>query len=291
MRRRVAALALLLGGLAGLAAPSAAQKATLGGQFRYWAFNNHNDLRDVLGYWAKGPLHVQLEYWDFVRGQDVFRPEIGLHLRDRRRSVTTLQWRHERRRQDRFTLGTDQVLNDRWVARAEVSPIVTPDSTEWVVSGGLDFYWASYSFAQVTVIRDPRGDGLWVVPLRVRLQEHRANPVCAACHATMDPIGFALENFDAVGASRLYDSAGERAHARLGGRHEGPMAEARRRAQQPLRFHRSRQHDLHDRVRARPAAAGVSAAVELRVPGSRARNGSSAPPPPRVRSTVTVAPW
>ena len=169
MRRRVAALALLLGGLAGLAAPSAAQTATLGGQFRYWAFNNHNDLRDVLGYWAKGPLHVQLEYWDFVRGQDVFRPEIGLHLRDRRRSVTTLQWRHERRRQDRFTLGTDQVLNDRWVARAEVSPIVTPDSTEWVVSGGLDFYWASYSFAQVTVIRDPRGDGLWVVPLRVRL--------------------------------------------------------------------------------------------------------------------------
>jgi len=47
------------------------------------------------------------------------------------------------------------------------------------------------------------------VPLRVRLQEHRANPTCAACHATMDPIGFALENLDAVGASRIYDS-GER---------------------------------------------------------------------------------
>jgi Protein of unknown function (DUF1592)/Protein of unknown function (DUF1588)/Protein of unknown function (DUF1587)/Protein of unknown function (DUF1585)/Protein of unknown function (DUF1595)/Planctomycete cytochrome C len=44
------------------------------------------------------------------------------------------------------------------------------------------------------------------LPLRARLQEHRANPTCAACHATMDPIGFALENFDAVGASRLYDS-------------------------------------------------------------------------------------
>jgi len=47
------------------------------------------------------------------------------------------------------------------------------------------------------------------VSLRARLQEHRANPTCAACHATMDPIGFALENFDAVGASREFDS-GER---------------------------------------------------------------------------------
>ena len=47
------------------------------------------------------------------------------------------------------------------------------------------------------------------LPLRARLQEHRANPTCAACHATMDPIGFALETFDAVGASRMYDS-GER---------------------------------------------------------------------------------
>ena len=38
------------------------------------------------------------------------------------------------------------------------------------------------------------------LPLRERLEEHRANPTCAGCHATMDPIGFALENFDAVGA-------------------------------------------------------------------------------------------
>jgi hypothetical protein len=44
------------------------------------------------------------------------------------------------------------------------------------------------------------------LPLRARLQEHRANPTCAACHATMDPIGFALENFDAVGAARVLDS-------------------------------------------------------------------------------------
>ena len=38
--------------------------------------------------------------------------------------------------------------------------------------------------------------------MRERLAAHRANPVCASCHATMDPIGFGLENFDAVGAWR-----------------------------------------------------------------------------------------
>ena len=38
--------------------------------------------------------------------------------------------------------------------------------------------------------------------MRERLEKHRANPVCASCHRIMDPIGFAMENFDAVGAWR-----------------------------------------------------------------------------------------
>jgi Protein of unknown function (DUF1592)/Protein of unknown function (DUF1588)/Protein of unknown function (DUF1585)/Protein of unknown function (DUF1587)/Protein of unknown function (DUF1595)/Planctomycete cytochrome C len=38
--------------------------------------------------------------------------------------------------------------------------------------------------------------------MREQMAEHRANPVCAACHKTLDPIGFALENFNAVGAWR-----------------------------------------------------------------------------------------
>jgi mono/diheme cytochrome c family protein len=38
--------------------------------------------------------------------------------------------------------------------------------------------------------------------LRARMEEHRANPICASCHKVMDPIGFSLENFDAVGAWR-----------------------------------------------------------------------------------------
>ena len=42
--------------------------------------------------------------------------------------------------------------------------------------------------------------------LRERMEEHRSNPACASCHRVMDPIGFALENFDAVGAWRTRDS-------------------------------------------------------------------------------------
>ncbi|MEZ6131441.1 MAG: DUF1592 domain-containing protein [Planctomycetaceae bacterium] len=38
--------------------------------------------------------------------------------------------------------------------------------------------------------------------VRDRLAEHRANPACASCHNLMDPVGFALENFDAVGRWR-----------------------------------------------------------------------------------------
>ena len=41
--------------------------------------------------------------------------------------------------------------------------------------------------------------------LRQRMEQHRKNPACAACHNVMDPLGFALENFDAVGAWRMRD--------------------------------------------------------------------------------------
>ena len=41
--------------------------------------------------------------------------------------------------------------------------------------------------------------------LRERMEQHRSNPVCASCHATMDPLGFALENFDAIGRWRTDD--------------------------------------------------------------------------------------
>ena len=50
------------------------------------------------------------------------------------------------------------------------------------------------------------------VPLamRDRMEQHRANPVCASCHKIMDPIGFALENFDEVGSWRTTNEGGVR---------------------------------------------------------------------------------
>ena len=41
--------------------------------------------------------------------------------------------------------------------------------------------------------------------LRQRMEQHRANPACASCHARMDPLGFGFENFDAIGAWRDKD--------------------------------------------------------------------------------------
>jgi mono/diheme cytochrome c family protein len=40
------------------------------------------------------------------------------------------------------------------------------------------------------------------IPMRDRMEEHRANPSCASCHMKIDPLGFALEGFDAVGKFR-----------------------------------------------------------------------------------------
>jgi len=43
------------------------------------------------------------------------------------------------------------------------------------------------------------------LPMRARLAEHRANAACASCHNAMDPVGFALENYDAVGRWRTME--------------------------------------------------------------------------------------
>jgi hypothetical protein len=43
--------------------------------------------------------------------------------------------------------------------------------------------------------------------IRERMERHRADAVCASCHAQMDPLGFALENFDAIGRWRMVGEA------------------------------------------------------------------------------------
>jgi hypothetical protein len=60
--------------------------------------------------------------------------------------------------------------------------------------------------ANVPGLRDRNDDGK-VLNMRERMEQHRANPVCASCHKVMDPLGFALENFDAIGKWRTSDSS------------------------------------------------------------------------------------
>src|SRR5262249_15286532 len=56
---------------------------------------------------------------------------------------------------------------------------------------------------EVNLEKDPKE--VKVTSLRQRMEAHRTNPVCASCHKIMDPIGFALENFDLVGTWRERD--------------------------------------------------------------------------------------
>jgi hypothetical protein len=44
---------------------------------------------------------------------------------------------------------------------------------------------------------------------REQVERHRSNAVCASCHSRMDPLGFALENFDVIGKWRTRDEGGE----------------------------------------------------------------------------------
>ena len=53
------------------------------------------------------------------------------------------------------------------------------------------------------VERDQNGKAF---SMREALEQHRANPVCATCHSQMDPLGFALENFDGTGSWRTIDA-------------------------------------------------------------------------------------
>ena len=54
----------------------------------------------------------------------------------------------------------------------------------------------------IPALAETTDDGA-ALSMRAAMERHRANPACASCHAQMDPLGFALENFDAVGRWRM----------------------------------------------------------------------------------------
>ena len=59
-----------------------------------------------------------------------------------------------------------------------------------------------------TTLEEPKG-GTLPPTIRERLAQHRTNAVCSTCHSAIDPLGFALENFDAIGGWRTTDESGK----------------------------------------------------------------------------------
>ncbi|MEP7304876.1 MAG: DUF1592 domain-containing protein [Acidobacteriota bacterium] len=75
--------------------------------------------------------------------------------------------------------------------------------------------------------------------MREQMEEHRASPACASCHKLMDPFGFALENFDGVGAWRTSDARSPidpAAQLADGTRVDGPVALRQALLRQPDAF-------------------------------------------------------
>ena len=62
--------------------------------------------------------------------------------------------------------------------------------------------------ADVPALKEIGEEGVAPSSVRERLELHRQNPACATCHAQMDPLGFALENFDAIGRWRTTGEGG-----------------------------------------------------------------------------------
>ena len=60
----------------------------------------------------------------------------------------------------------------------------------------------------IPALAETTDDGA-ALSMRAAMERHRANPACASCHAQMDPLGFALENFDAVGRWRTRSESNE----------------------------------------------------------------------------------
>jgi len=59
-----------------------------------------------------------------------------------------------------------------------------------------------------TALQEEPTPGSRPLTIRERLAQHRSSPTCSTCHSVMDPLGFALESFDAVGGWRTVDERG-----------------------------------------------------------------------------------
>ena len=82
---------------------------------------------------------------------------------------------------------------------------------KWVLENILG-HAAAAPLPDVGDLKTTNGSGA-VLSMRERMAQHRASPVCASCHSMLDPLGFALENFDASGKWRTRDETFSRSTA------------------------------------------------------------------------------
>jgi len=145
---------------------------TASGMIRHWAFGDGHDIDETALVLVGRPLHGEFEYRRMRDGADQVRGGCGAHARDGRGSTYTLAWRDEHVYRS-LRVGTEQVVRGPWVARADVSPIFADGEPQWSAGIGLDRYTGSYGLVSVSVTRDPRERGLWVMPMRWRLADER----------------------------------------------------------------------------------------------------------------------
>ena len=120
----------------------------------------------------------------------------------------------------RFRRVTLPDLNQRGGLLAQGALLVTtsyPDRTSPVLRGK----WLLNNIFGLPVPPPPPGVNATletkpgVVPpnMRERLAQHRTDPACTSCHVVIDPLGFALENFDVIGGWRTIDESGGKVDA------------------------------------------------------------------------------
>jgi len=180
---------------------------------------------------------LQLRKLEIVLPDSKLFPQFDEALKESMRAETTLFFRHivaEDRSILEFLDATYSFLNDRLARHYGIEGVLGSEFRKVALPGGRRGGLLSQA-SILTVTSNPTRTspvkrGKWVLEnilgtpppppppgadtlpdgegpltgktLRAKMEEHRKNPTCASCHSRMDPIGFGLENFDAVGAWR-----------------------------------------------------------------------------------------